>query len=363
MDDNDKKSQSETQKDHTGFFREEFDKMKSDRKAIDRMYSHLKRYPGKPVPVSKPVAVVCAVSMITGFILICTGFFFHDSNSELEEILLMIGLVLAAGVSTVCYVIDRLLPKHLSEDEQEMLYEIGTEAEENKDSYSSNVSTDAPSKLTMILGGTATLLLAAALISVLFAHGSLLAMIFGGLTFTGMFMMSIAFRRIHNIGTAFSMKFITVGCLVIFILGLLYNRQVKDADWYFRYIAASYGLLLMASPLIYFISKKIHCTETVEALCTDIRVIIPKRANPVTYQGKSQYIPYWEYTYNGISYLHKDIRSHKPVDLLDNVQLKINPKCPHDVFRVKLPLFCVFYLLAGITLFGLSLLSIYINWI
>ena len=121
MDDNDKKSQSETQKDHGGLCREEFDKMKSDRKAIDRMYSHLKRYPGKPVPVSKPVAVVCAVSMITGFILICTGFFFHDSNSELEEILLMIGLVLAAGVSTVCYVIDRLLPKHLSEDEQELL--------------------------------------------------------------------------------------------------------------------------------------------------------------------------------------------------------------------------------------------------
>ncbi|WP_019679432.1 hypothetical protein [Ruminococcus flavefaciens] len=56
---------------------------------------------------SNKIMIITAVSMIIGFIIICSAFFFHESNSELAGLIASAGLILVAGIPAICYAVDK----------------------------------------------------------------------------------------------------------------------------------------------------------------------------------------------------------------------------------------------------------------
>lgn len=102
----------------------------------------------------------------------------------------------------------------------------------------------------------------------------------------------------------------------------------------------TYYIIIALMPLIYNIVKLLRCRAKVDAKCINVEAVKLRR-----YSNKEYYRIYWSYSYNEKGYVHKDILSFWESSEGDKIRLRINPKDPHDIHRVKLPGFCMLMML------------------
>ena len=302
-------------------------------------YAYNMPFKKRKAPPSSPGMIKITVfSMIIGFILICSAFFFHDSNNELAGLIIAIGLILAAGVPAVCYFIDRIIgEKAIEREKMETEYITGNPVESDDDIYDTNYSGITPPKAVLLEGASGIIMISAALVLLSLLKGTTLGIVQGLLFFAGFMLLSISLKQVkkYDIALLLTTPALLGLTLLIFSLTAVIFPDILVISLCCALIVC--GILILLMPVVYNIVKKHRCTESVSAECVYVQYSHGRYGD--------HYRPYWSYTYNGINYNHKDLISHREVSVGEMTELSIDPSAPHDVYRLRLPSSCIYLML------------------
>ncbi len=279
---------------------------------------------------SKKIMIITAVSMIIGFIIICSAFFFHESNSELAGLIAAAGLILAAGVPAVCYAVDKIRT------------ELAQKRARNNASFSkydadTNFSSDTPPKKVLWTGALGITMVMASLLTAIQLRDKAFGLTFGALIFVGFALLSVSFKWNKKRDTAIILNLPSLLGLFLLMIRTADTTKLDIIPNFSEKCTNAYYIIIVLMPLIYNIVKLLRCRAKVDAKCIDVEVVKLRR-----YSNKDNYRLYWSYSYNEKGYVHKDLISLWEKHVGDDIRLRINPKDPHDIHRVKLPCFCVF---------------------
>ncbi|MBO4876797.1 MAG: hypothetical protein J5501_02185 [Ruminococcus sp.] len=284
---------------------------------------------------SATLMVVTALSMLAGFITAITGLCLTENNEELGGLIVVIGLILAAGVPAVCFFLDRLEhDRTLKRMEKDPKYAGILKRIRGEETADTNFSDDTPPKKVLLTGGTGIALVAASLISLSIFRSTFLGILFGALFFTGFTLLSISFRLSKKRDAAIMMNFPALIGLIVMILHL--TVLIKHEMYYASVLVCSivYMITLLLMPVIFNLIKRTRCTVTVPAKCVSV-----KETNPAS-RTKNSYRAVWRYSYNGVEYLHEDISSTEYIGRGDTKDIRINPDDPHDIYNIRRPSSC-----------------------
>ncbi|WP_303838584.1 hypothetical protein [Ruminococcus flavefaciens] len=268
---------------------------------------------------------ITAFSMIAGFAIICSVFFFYESNEELAGLMVAIGLILAAGVPAVCYIADKL--------------KIEKTYGQTKEYADTNRSEGTPSKAVMWTGGIGVALAAASLVATSVLHGNVLGITFGALFFTGFTLLSISCKHNKKRDMAIFLNLPALLGLFMLIAHLTFTLKPELGSDIFTKLTAVYAAVIVLMPLIYNIIKLLRCRVKVEACCVEVKVTYSK------YHRHPTYDPCWAYSFNDRDYLHWGPMTGREIVLDETRMIRINPKDPHDVHLKLLPYSCAVMML------------------
>lgn len=284
----------------------------------------------KKVHHPRAIPKVPIVSMILGFVLFIGAMFLPEEN--IRYVLMTLGVALAI-IPPVIY---GLHEKYLTDREDDP--RAKTAAIYGEVGANANFPFVMPSASIVILTVIGILLLGFSVV-LLLLNGHVLNFICFLLGFATLFLVQIKLKN-HN-GKFYCgfllIEFLLIGLVVCFLNPGVYNDTLVNI---LMVIALVFYALM---PLFYKISIQNACTETVTAKCIDvIKVKSRKSFSFITY-----YAVVWMYSYNGVTYIHKDNACAKfsyPKDLYE-LTISIDPKAPHTIYTGKFPtlLWC-FYL-------------------
>ena len=299
----------------------------------------------KAPPSSPSLMIITLISMIAGFILICAAFFFYDSNRELGGLIIAIGLILAAGLPAVCYFIDRILgEKTMKREKEEGSYYPDDSVDSYNDISDTNFSRETPPNVVIWEGAAGIIMISASLVLLSLLKGTILGIVQGILFFAGFTLLSISLKQVKKYDIAL---LLIIPSLLGLTLLIFSTTEAIFPDISITLLCCSLiacGILIILMPVLYNIVKKRRCTYKVSAVCVYVKYSNGKNG-PV-------YKPYWSYTYNGISYTHKDLISKREVYVGETTELKINPYAPHDIYRLSFPSCCKYLMfICGLSAF------------
>jgi len=308
-----------------------------DRSLLSMAYSTPPPYEEK-ADSSKRIMIITAVSMIIGFIIICSAFFFHESDSELAGLIIAAGLILAAGVPAVCYAIDKIRTELAQK-------RAGNNASFSRYDADTNFSSDTPPKKVLWTGAFGVTMVTASLLTATLLRGKAFGFTFGALFFVGFALLSVSFKWSKKRDTAIILNLPSLLGLFLLMIRTADTAKLDIIPDFREKCTITYYIIIALMPLIYNIVKLLRCREKVDAKCIDVEAVKLRR-----YSNKEYYRIYWSYSYNEKGYVHKDLLSFWESSRGDKIRLRINPKDPHDIHRVKLPGFCMFMMLLCIPL-------------
>ncbi|WP_019679431.1 hypothetical protein [Ruminococcus flavefaciens] len=163
---------------------------------------------------------------------------------------------------------------------------------------------------------------------------------FGALFFVGFALLSVSFKWNKKRDTAIILNLPSLLGLFLLMIQTADTAKLDIIPNFSEKCTNAYYIIIVLMPLIYNIVKLLRCREKVDAKCIDVEVVKLRR-----YSNKDNYRLYWSYSYNEKGYVHKDLISLWEKHVGDDIRLRINPKDPHDIHRVKLPCFCALVML------------------
>ena len=304
---------------------------------IDRSLLHMTYSPSPPnekkSDSSKKIMIITAVSMIIGFIIICSAFFFYESNSELSGLIVAAGLILAAGVPAVCYAVDKIRTELAQK-------RVGNNASFSKYDADTNFSSDTPPQKVLWTGALGVTMVTASLLTATMLRGKAFGFTFGALFFVGFALLSVSFKWSKKRDTAIILNLPSLLGLFLLMIQTADTAKLDIIPDFREKCTNAYYFIIVLMPLIYNIVKLLRCRAKVDAKCIDVEVVKLRH-----YSKKEYYRIYWSYSYNEKGYVHKDLISLWEKHVGDDIRLRINPKDPHDIHRVKLPCFCALMML------------------
>ena len=270
----------------------------------------------------KNIKIKTAVSMIAGFAVICSAFFFYESNEELAGLIVAIGLILVAGVPALCYIAEVL--------------KNGKTYGPPKEYADTNRSEATPSKVVMWTGGIGITLVMASLVVISILHGNVLGITFGALFFTGFTLLSISCKLGKKRDMAIFLNLPALLGLFMLIAHITFTLKPEFGSDILTKLTAVYAAVIVLMPLIYNIIKLLRCKVKVEACCVEVKVAYSRRS----YSRHATYDPCWAYSFNERDYLHWGPMTGREIVLDETRMIRINPKDPHDVHIKFLPYSC-----------------------
>ncbi|WP_164175031.1 hypothetical protein [Ruminococcus flavefaciens] len=282
---------------------------------------------------SKRIMIITAVSMIIGFIIICSAFFFHESNSELAGLIVAAGLILAAGVPAVCYAVDKIRTELAQK-------RAGNSTSFSKYDADTNFSSDTPPKKVLWTGALGVTMVTASLLTAAMLRGKAFGFTFGALFFVGFALLSVSFKLSKKRDTAIILNLPSLLGLFLLMIQTADTAKLEIISDFREKCTITYYIIIALMPLIYNIVKLLRCREKVDAKCIDVEAVKLRH-----YSKKEYYRIYWSYSCNEKGYVHKDLLSFWESSEGDKIRLRVNPKDPHDIYRVKLPGFCMLMML------------------
>lgn len=314
------------------------DTLGSDRALIHhaRSMSDLPKEKSSDINIMK----ITAFSMIAGFAIICSVFFFYESNEELAGLMVAIGLILAAGVPAICYIADKL--------------NIEKTYGQTKEYADTNRSEGTPPKAVMWTGGIGIALVMASLVVISILHGNVLGITFGALFFTGFILLSISCKLGKKRDMAIFLNLPALLGLFMLIIHIAVTMRPKLGFDISTKLTGVYAAVIVLMPLIYNIIKLLRCRVKVEACCVEVKVTYSK------YHRHPTYDPCWAYSFNDRDYLHWGPMTGREIMLDETRMIRINPKDPHDVHIKILPYSCAVMMLIS-TIAAMAAYNAFIN--
>ena len=297
-----------------------------------------------------PIPKIPVISMILGFFLICIACLFHGNTTTA---VLFTGLFLVIVIPGI-YCLRELRHEDKVTNRQEI--ESHRYAEEGADI---NFAKPIPSAWIFLLGAAGIGFFCLALGCFNWFEGNTEGLTMSITLSIGFAILAVCSRvsRRHN-GTIM-LVLLTISSFIFFIC---YSAKAVFPDMpnYFFLIFGVIGALpLIFFPFTFKIIKSRLCTKTVEAECVDIMEVYRSGS---TYHGgfffnknRPYYYAFWKYSYNGITYVHKDMRSYKSPEFGEMTEIFIDPRDPHNIYRKKAPTSSYLFVATGLFLVLLAI--------
>ena len=331
----------------------------------ERIWEYLRQHPEiqrQLLPPSnklegpKWMFIVVLVACILGLILFSAGCAFGDSNRELSSVLMASGLGLSIGASTICVIFDKI--------RREKLYGPGAPLSEASranvplvhDEDTNFMERTPPASRIILTGiGFVILLVSVFVLPVVFNSWQFWPMLLGGFGCLGCLMLLFCFAADNRHDGALTWGILAAAFLGVFVPYLLEYLQPgmirMDTD---RMAKRLSGGILMLSPLLFMLVKRLICREHLTAAC-----IYFDRRPPY---GRSRRYPhndfahFWQYEYDGKIYIHKEYRGVKNDTDLDEAPIRINPNHPHMFYRRSFPLAYQYLVFIGLLILLFALI-------
>ncbi len=275
------------------------------------------------------------ISMILGFVVICSAFFFKDT---LQTVLVTVGLIMAGVIPAIyCFIEKRRINKTSGKYETESHRYVKEGADINY------VKPEAPAWVVgFTILGVGLIIGAMAVTNVLkgaYERLAICAMLTAAFV---LFFLCCKNRRRHD--SVISMKLLAV-CGVLYTIFSISAIFDPANEKYYGLIFCSFGAMpLLLYPVTFAFIKRKQCTVKVEAECVDCTIVSGLGGGR---RLPDRYYAFWKYSYEGVTYVHRDMASYKKTEFGEFTELFIAPSDPHNVYRRKLPITSSIYIAAG----------------
>lgn len=289
---------------------------------------------------SNPIPAIPVISMILGFVLICAAFACAES---VQGPMIGAGLFFAAAIPAL-YVLREKYAADLSTGRQELEARRYVRADE--DAPDINFAKPVPSAGVIVLGIFGFVFIGMGLAAINVLEGSAESITVSLLCAAGFAMLTVCAKRSRRHNGTIGLTLLTASIL-LFCISKIAGALVPSLAMVFSAIVGGAGALpLVCYPLAFRLVKRRRCTEAVYAECVDMIALGNRHGTTGNALDPVRYIPFWKYTYNGITYVHRDMSTFQSPGIGD--ELWIDPCDPHNIYRGKVPRMSLAFVAAGL---------------
>lgn len=299
-----------------------------------------------------PIPAIPVISMILGFVLICAAF---ACEERIQGPMICVGLFFAAAIPALYvqrekYAADGGSGRH----ETEAHRYVG----EGEPAADINFAKPVPSAGTIVPGIFGVVFLGLGLAAINIFEGTAGDIALSLLCAPGFLMLTLCAKRSRRHNGVIGLGLLTVSASLLFLQSLACMLVPSCSMLFTVGLGIIESLPLLCFPLTFRLLKRRRCTEAVYAECVDMIALYKGHGAHGGSLDPVRYIPFWKYTYNGITYVHRDMAIYKSPGIGDEIW--IDPRDPHNIYRGTTPRFGIAIVLAGLCLLMKLLLAVFV---